>query len=163
MEEIKEMLKTVISLAVNNSKDDNKKGVDMARNAKEDKRKLIDEVGGILKNKVDEEVWRTIIGKLEKIAYEKSEADTADNACKKDVKNEDEEEKAEDKKEVKDIKEDVKEDIEEDEEDNEVNNSKVDFFKKVMDVYNAANKAVEPKTYESREDKLNAADEYFAS
>ena len=162
MEEIKEMLKTVISLAVNNSKDDNKKGVDMVENAKEDKRKLIDEVGGILKDKVDEEVWRTIIGKLEKIAYEKSEAGTADNACKKDVKNEDEEEKAEDKKEVKDIKEDVKEDVEE-EEDNEVNNSKVDFFKKVMDVYNAANKAVEPKTYESREDKLNAADEYFSS
>lgn len=147
---------------------ENDKGDDyMVENAKEDKRKLIDEVGGILKDKVDEEVWRTIIGKLEKIAYEKSEAGTADNACKKDVKNEDEEEKAEDKKEVKDIKEDVKEDVEEEdveeEKENEVNNSKVDFFKKVMDVYNAANKAVEPKAYESREDKLNAADEYFAS
>ena len=101
---------------------------------------------------------------MEKIGYDESEAGTADN---KKVKNEDEEEKAEDKKEVKDIKEDVKEDVEEEnveeEKDNEVNNSKVDFFKKVMDVYNAANKAVEPKTYESREDKLNAADEYFAS
>ena len=180
-------LKNIVkNLEVNNSKEqdmalldelkklimnvENDKGDDyMVENAKEDKRKLIDEVGGILKDKVDEEVWRTIIGKLEKIAYEKSEAGTADNACKKDVKNEDEEEKAEDKKEVKDIKEDVKEDVEEEdveeeeEKDNEVNNSNVDFFKKVMDVYNAANKAVETKAYESREDKLNAADEYFSS
>lgn len=179
-------LKNIVkNLEVNNSKEkdmalldelkklimnvENDKGDDyMVENAKEDKRKLIDEVGGILKDKVDEEVWRTIIGKLEKIAYEKSEAGTADNACKKDVKNEEEEEKAEDKKEVKDIKEDVKEDVEEEdveeeEKNNEVNNSKVDFFKKVMDVYNAANKAVETKAYESRADKLNAADEYFAS
>ena len=40
-------------------------------NEKADKRKLIDEIGGILKGKVDEELWRTIIGKAEKIAYDK--------------------------------------------------------------------------------------------
>lgn len=39
-----------------------------------DKRKLIDEVGGMLKDKVDEEVWRTIVGKLEKLAYNDSES-----------------------------------------------------------------------------------------
>lgn len=157
MEEIKEMLKTVISLAVNNSKDDcNKKGVDMVENAKEDKRKLIDEVGGILKDKVDEEVWRTIIGKLEKIAYEKSEDGTADNACKKDVKNE--EEKAKDKEKVEELKKDLKDDVE----GNKVNNAKEDYFKNVMDVYNAVNKAVEPKVYESREDQLKAGEEYFS-
>lgn len=38
-----------------------------------DKRKDIDEIGGILKGKVDEELWRTIIGKIEKIAYNDSE------------------------------------------------------------------------------------------
>lgn len=58
-----------------------------------DKRKLIDEVGGILKGKVDEEVWRTVIGKIEKAAYDKSEAGTADNKAK----NEDDEDKKEKK------------------------------------------------------------------
>lgn len=57
----------------------------------EDKRKLIDEVGGILKGKVDDEIIRTIIGKLEKVAYEPSEDDKAVNKCK----NEDEEDKKE--------------------------------------------------------------------
>lgn len=42
----------------------------------EDKRKIIDEIGGMLKDKVDEELWRTIIGKLEKISYEPSEGET---------------------------------------------------------------------------------------
>lgn len=44
-----------------------------------DKRKLIDEVGGILKGKVDEELWRTVIGKLEKLAYDGSETSESDN------------------------------------------------------------------------------------
>lgn len=42
-----------------------------------DKRALIDEVGGILKDKLDEELWRTVIGKIEKLAYNDSE--TANN------------------------------------------------------------------------------------
>lgn len=56
------------------------KEADPATNEDVDKRKLIDEVGGILKGKVDEELWRTIIGKIEKVAYDKSEAGTADNS-----------------------------------------------------------------------------------
>lgn len=39
----------------------------------EDKRKLIDEIGGMLKDKVSEEELKTIIGKAEKIAYNPSE------------------------------------------------------------------------------------------
>lgn len=45
-----------------------------------DKRKLIDEIGGILKGKVDDELICTIIGKAEKLAYEGSEAGEADDA-----------------------------------------------------------------------------------
>lgn len=44
-----------------------------------DKRKGIDEIGGILKGKVDEELWRTIIGKVEKLAYNNSEAGKHDD------------------------------------------------------------------------------------
>lgn len=50
----------------------------------EDKRKLIDEIGGILKGKVDEELWRTIIGKAEKLAYEGSEESKADDELKEE-------------------------------------------------------------------------------
>lgn len=53
-----------------------------------DKRKLIDEIGGILKGKVDEELWRTIIGKAEKLAYNDSTASADDEkleGCAKDA------------------------------------------------------------------------------
>lgn len=49
-----------------------------------DKRKLIDEIGGILKGKLSEEEWRTVIGKAETLAYNNSEA-SADDEDKKDL------------------------------------------------------------------------------
>ena len=60
----------------------------------EDKRKLIDEVAGMMKSAgCDDEVIRTAIAKMEKIGYDKSEAGTADNGKK--AKCEDEEEEKE--------------------------------------------------------------------
>lgn len=44
-----------------------------------DKRKLIDEIGGILNGKVDEEIIRTVLKKAEEIAYNDSTAATADD------------------------------------------------------------------------------------
>ena len=45
-----------------------------------DKRALIDEIGGILKDKgLDEEIIRTVIGKAEKLAYDGSEESASDN------------------------------------------------------------------------------------
>ena len=67
-----------------------------ARNEAVDKRKLIDEIGGILKDKVDDEIIRTIIKKAEELSYNPSEKDKADNE-----KEEIEEEKEEKKEEVK--------------------------------------------------------------
>ena len=156
------------------TKVENEKGDDMAddkeknevENENVDKRKLIDEVGGILKGKVDDEVIRTIIGKLEKVAYDKSEAGTADNEkeeddkkdeaenCKK-VKNEDDEKEAEDleKDEKKDVENKCK---------NSVDNSKTDFFKKLNEIYNSASKAKEDTGYVSRADREKAAEDYFA-
>lgn len=43
-----------------------------------DKRALIDEIGGMLKDKVDEELWRTIVGKCELLAYNDSENGSED-------------------------------------------------------------------------------------
>ena len=93
---------------------------------KVDKRKLIDEVGGILKDKVDEETWRTIIGKIEKASYNDSEK-SADDEGEKEVVKEDKEpkednkkedviEKEEVKEEKKEVKEEAKKDTEEKEE-----------------------------------------------
>lgn len=67
-----------------------------------DKRQLIDEVGGMLKDKVDEETWRTIIGKLETLAYNNSEAgeeDEDDLADENKAEDEEEEKPAEDEEE----------------------------------------------------------------
>lgn len=143
------------------TKVENEKGDDMAddkeknevENENVDKRKLIDEVGGILKGKVDDEVIRTIIGKLEKVAYDKSEAGTADNekeeeADNKKCKNEDDE---------KEVKEDVENKCK-----NSVDNSKTDYFKKLNEIYNSASQAKETTDYVSRADREKAAEDYFA-
>lgn len=90
MDEIKAMLQSLVDSALKaKNKADDEEEEEIAENENIDKRKLIDEVGGILKGKVDEEVWRTIIGKIEKVAYEGSEADKADNEDeeKKEAKN----------------------------------------------------------------------------
>lgn len=101
MDTLKDQIKTLLCRALN-EKDEDKKEVE-----NEDKRKIIDEVGGILKGKVDEEVWRTVIGKLEKLSYEPSEDDKADN-CGKKAKNADEEEKEKKFEEEKEIAENKK-------------------------------------------------------
>ena len=86
-----------------NKKCKNKK----CKNEDVDKRKLIDEVAGIMKSAgCDDEVIRTAIAKMEKIGYDKSEAATADNSKK--AKCEDEEEK-----EIEDAKNKAKNSIEE--------------------------------------------------
>lgn len=62
-----------------------------------DKRKLIDEIGGILNGKVDEEIRRTVLKKAEEIAYNDSTAETADD----EEETEEDEEETEEKKDKK--------------------------------------------------------------
>ena len=140
--------------------DDKKKEVD---NEKVDKRKLIDEVGGILKGKVDDELIRTIIGKMEKMSYDESEAGTADNEKEKEedeevknkkVKNEDEE----DKKEADDLEKDEKDDVE----NKCVKNAKNSFFEKMNEIYNASIGSKSETSYTSRAEREQAAIDYFS-
>ena len=157
--EIIDKLKALI-FSVENGKD-----YTMVNNEKVDKRKLIDEVAGIMKSAgCDDEVIRTAIGKMEKIGYDKSEADTADNKKddkvdnKCDVKNED----AEDEKEVKEVKEEVKEDVENCGKKGKVDNSKTDYFAELQKIYNSASSSIkEEPVYVSRADREQAADDYF--
>lgn len=109
----------------------------------EDKRKLIDEVGGILKGKVDDEIIRTIIGKLEKVAYEPSEDDKAVNKCK----NEDEEDK----------KEFIKE--------KEIATGRKDEVKNSMDavrqaIYSSSSQVDTSSLYMTREERIEQGNEY---
>ena len=81
MEEIKALLKALIASNKmdEEKKEDNKK----AANEDVDKRKLIDEVAGMMKSAgADDELIRTAIAKMERLGYDKSEANTADNKCK---------------------------------------------------------------------------------
>lgn len=149
------------------TKVENDKGEDdmEIKNEKVDKRKLIDEVAGIMKSAgCDDEDIRTAIGKMEKIGYDDSEK-SADN---KKCKNEDEEDKKEikncgkkaknedDEDEVEEVKEEVKEDV-----DNKCKNSK--YFDVLTNIYNSSAKAQKSETqYVSRADREQAAIDYFS-
>ena len=158
------------------TKVENDKGEDMddkekVENEKVDKRKLIDEVAGIMKSAgADDEKIRTAIAKMEKLAYDKSEAGTADNEKEDDPKSEKDtadnkkvknEETKEDEKKYDDLKKDVKEDVQ-NKCKNSVDNSKGGYFDKMNEIYNAATQPAEENTYISREQKLKYAEEYFA-
>lgn len=114
----------------------------------EDKRKLIDEIGGILKTAgVDEEVIRTVIEKAEALSYEPSEASEADNECKAENEDEEkvdnsEEEVVEEKKEEVE-NEDVVEEKEEEKEEIKSENSYSKIYNKALETIKASLKAEE--------------------
>ena len=156
------------------TKVENNKGEDMdnkekIENDKVDKRKLIDEVAGIMKSAgCDDELIRTAIGKMEKMSYDKSEAGTADNEkeddkaenCGKKVKNEDKEDE-ESKEKVDELEDDEKNDAE-NKCKNSVDNSKTDYFAKLNEIYNASSQTKSEPSYVSRADREKAAEDYFA-
>lgn len=61
---------------------------DTEENESVDKRQLIDEVGGILKGKVDDETIRLVMKKMEEASYNGSEDDQKVNACKNSTEEE---------------------------------------------------------------------------
>ena len=91
IKEIKEMAKTQtqsLAKALDEDIEEITKSEDECKGQDEevDKRGLIDEIGGILKDKVDEEVLRTIVGLAEKLAYNESETGANDEETKEDDK-----------------------------------------------------------------------------
>lgn len=77
-----------------------------------DKRALIDEIGGILKDKLDNELWRTVIGKIEKLAYNDSEAENNDEDIIEEKKDELKDEPVKDEEIIAPPVEEIKEDEE---------------------------------------------------
>lgn len=130
---------------------DNKKKIE---NEKVDKRDIIRQIMAIAGKREDDENVRTIAKLAEKLAYDKSEAGTADNKKVKNAETKEDEEKYEDLK--KDVKEDAENKCK-----NSVDNSKTSYFDDMNKVYN---KSIQPKvenSYVSRAQKLKDAEEYF--
>ena len=148
-------LKKLITKVENDKGEDMDDDKEKVENEKVDKRDIIRQIMAIAGKREDDEDVRTIAKLAEKLAYDKSEAGTADN---KKVKNEETEE---DKKEYEDLKKDVKEDVE-NKCKNSVDNAKGGYFDKMNEIYNSANEPKEENLYISREQKLKNAEEYFA-
>lgn len=130
MNDLKNQIKTLLSRAMNADDKPEEKEVE---NEDVDKRKLIDEVAGIMKSAgCDDEVIRTAIAKMEKIGYDKSEAGTADNKKAKNADDEEKEEKFEEEKEIAENKKAKNED-KEDEEDEDKEEKAENKCKNSMD------------------------------
>lgn len=109
-----------------------------SKNEDTDKRKLIDEVAGMMKSAgADDELIRIAIAKMEKLAYDKSEAGTANNKAKKEDDEDDKKEEAKNKCRneedcnKKDEKADNKCRNKDDDEDDEVENEDEDEYDKL--------------------------------
>ena len=132
---------------------------------KTDKRKVIDEIGGILKSAgADDEIIRTVIKKCEELSYEESEDGKADNKAKNE-EDEEKEEEFEEEKEVankkakneEDDKEEDKEDEEkEDKADNKCKNSMDDVKKAIF----GGSAKVENELYVSKAKRLEMGNNY---
>lgn len=155
LNDLTDFIKNVVS----NEKDEEMKEV-----KNEDKRKLIDEIGGILKDKVDDEIIRTIIKKAEELSYEPSEDDKADNEddkekeAKNKCKNE-EDKKDEDKADNEDDKDDDVTENEEDKKDEK--EDKKEVKNSMKDIVMGGNSQVqEQKLYTSRKERLEEGNKY---
>ena len=120
VKEVKTILQTLVDTALGKraknekeeEKEDKKKVEEdvIVENEDVDKRDIIRQIMAIAGKREDDEVVKTIAKLAEKLAYDKSEAKTADN---EDKKEKDEKEQKEDKKEAKNIEEEKPEEKEE--------------------------------------------------
>lgn len=121
----------------------------------EDKRAIIDEIGGILKDKgLDEEIIRTILKKAEELAYNPSEESEADNSCGDEEKAENDEEEVIEAKEETEEKP-AEEEVKEEKEEIKTENSYSKIYNKVMEDIKAGEEA-KKKAYNSAEKILGA-------
>ncbi len=162
-------LESFIKGVIKNADDEDKK--EDVKN--EDKRKLIDEVGGILKGKVDDEIIKTIMKKMEEASYEPSEDDKADNKAKNADEEEKEEKFEEEKKiankckneeEKEDKKDKVEDEDDEKDEDDEVGKEEVknkckNSMKDVKEIIMGGKSKIE-SDYISKADRFALGEKY---
>ena len=154
MNTFKEAVKELVREAfrANNAEDEKEKEVEEKEKVDEkvenedvDKRDLIRQIMAIAGKREDDEDVRTIAKMAEKLAYDKSEAGTADNKCKnEDDEKEEKEEKFEEEKEVADVENKKK-----------VKNSMDD----IKEIVYGAGKGTQ-KTYLSRDERIELGNNY---
>ena len=115
MNELKEQIKSLLLRAMNAEDEAKEKEVE---NEDVDKRDIIRQIMAIAGKEEASEDVKTIAKLAEKLAYDKSEAGTADNKCKNE-EDEEKEEKFEEEKEIAENKKAKNEEEEENEEDKE--------------------------------------------
>lgn len=163
MEEIKAILESLVSncLRASNAADkEDEKDEKEACNEDVDKRDIIRQIMAIAGKEEASEDVKTIAKLAEKLAYDKSEAGTADN-CGKKAKNEDEEEdkKAENKKAKNEEVDEEKEVIEEEKEaENKKAKNSMAIDKAVNDILSATNQSA--PQYETQADRLELGNKY---
>ena len=163
MEEIKAILESLVSncLKASNASDEEEKKDEKAENKKAcnedvDKRDIIRQIMAIAGKEEASEDVKTIAKLAEKLAYDKSEAGTADNSKK--AKNEDDEKEAENKKAKNEEIDEEKEVIEEEKAENKKACNSIAIDKAVNDIISATNQSV-PK-YETQMDGLELGNKY---
>ena len=129
---------------------------------KTDKRKLIDEVAGMMKSAgCDDELIRTAIGKMEKIGYDESEAGTADNKKAKNADDEEiEEEELEKEKDVANKKCKNEDEDEDEEEEDEAENKCKNSMDEIKKVIMGGSAKVENSGYVSMAKRLEMGNKY---
>ena len=163
MEEIKAILESLVSnclRASNAADEEEKKDEKEACNEDVDKRDIIRQIMAIAGKEEASEDVKTIAKLAEKLAYDKSEAGTADN-CGKKAKNEDEEadKKAENKKAKNEEVDEEKEVIEEEKEaENKKAKNSMAIDKAVNDILSATNQSA--PQYETQADRLELGNKY---
>jgi hypothetical protein len=174
MEEIKAILESLVSncLKASNASDEEKDKEDKDKKAENkkacnedvDKRDIIRQIMAIAGKEEASEDVRTIAKLAEKLAYDKSEAGTADNSKKaknEDDEEEDDKEAANKKAKNEEEKEEKKEVIEEKDEkaENKKACNSADIDKAVNDILAATNAQSAPK-YETQADRLKLGEKY---
>lgn len=145
---------------VENDKGDDMDDKEKIENEKVDKRDIIRQIMAIAGKNEDNEDVKTIAKLAEKLAYDESETGSADNKKAKNEKDDDTEvknEDVEDKDKVAELKEDEKKDVE-----NKCRNSKGGFIDKMNEIYNSTQSCEQSVEYVSRDEKIKAANDYFA-
>ena len=169
MDEIKVLLQSLVekALCAKNAKDEDEEKEEKAENKKAcneevDKRDIIRQIMAIAGKEEASEDVKTIAKLAEKLAYDKSEAGTADN-CK--AKNEEDEDKKEDKKaeneesaEAEEKFEELKEDVDKEAANKKAKNAIDEAVNTVLEAINS--NAAPVSNYQSQSERLELGNKY---
>lgn len=161
MSELKEVVKAffepVLNAAIVRNSEDKKEEKEIAENEKVDKRDIIRQIMAIAGKEEASEDVKTIAKLAEKLAYEDSEAGTADN---KKAKNTDKEEKFEEEKEIAENKKAKNEEEDKKEDNREAENKCKNSMDEIKNAIYGGCSAEIKTNYLSKDKRLELGNKY---